>query len=386
MKKIPYGRQNITDEDVDSVVKVLKSDWLTQGPNIKDFENAFSKYIGSRFAVAVSNGTAALHLSVLALNIKPGDKVITTPNTFVASANCVKYCGGEIVFSDIDPDTYLLDIEKVIKLLEESPKGTYKGIIPVDFAGRANNLEKFRSLADEYGLWILEDSCHSPGGYFKDSKSENQNCGNGNYADLAIFSFHPVKHIAAGEGGMITTNNEELYKKLLMLRTHGIQQDPEKLINNHGCWYYEMQELGYNYRLTDFQAALGLSQLNRANIGIIRRREIAEKYYNSFKDSDFIKGQSGVIEGHAYHLYVIEVENRTGLLNVLRDLNIFAQVHYIPLHLMPYYQDLGWKKGDFPNVEKYYKHCLSIPVYPSLTDEDQDYVIDVIKTFYNGKY
>ncbi len=386
MKKIPYGRQNITDEDVDSVVKVLKSDWLTQGPNIRDFENAFSKYIGSRFAVAVSNGTAALHLSVLALNIKPGDKVITTPNTFVASANCVKYCGGEIVFSDIDPDTYLLDIEKVIKLLEESPKGTYKGIIPVDFAGRANNLEKFRSLADEYGLWILEDSCHSPGGYFKDSKSENQNCGNGNYADLAIFSFHPVKHIAAGEGGMITTNNEELYKKLLMLRTHGIQQDPEKLINNHGCWYYEMQELGYNYRLTDFQAALGLSQLNRANIGIIRRREIAEKYYNSFKDSDFIKGQSGVIEGHAYHLYVIEVENRTGLLNLLRDLNIFAQVHYIPLHLMPYYQNLGWKKGDFPNVEKYYKHCLSIPVYPSLTDEDQDYVIDVIKTFYNGKH
>ena len=386
MKKIPYGRQNITDEDVDSVVKVLKSDWLTQGPNIRDFANAFSKYIGSRFAVAVSNGTAALHLSVLALNIKPGDKVITTPNTFVASANCVKYCGGEIVFSDIDPDTYLLDIEKVIKLLEESPKGTYKGIIPVDFAGRANNLEKFRSLADEYRLWILEDSCHSPGGYFKDSKSENQNCGNGNYADLAIFSFHPVKHIAAGEGGMITTNNEELYKKLLMLRTHGIQQDPEKLINNHGCWYYEMQELGYNYRLTDFQAALGLSQLNRANIGIIRRREIAEKYYNSFKDSDFIKGQSGVIEGHAYHLYVIEVENRTGLLNLLRDLNIFAQVHYIPLHLMPYYQNLGWKKGDFPNVEKYYKHCLSIPVYPSLTDEDQDYVIDVIKTFYNGKH
>tara|TARA_B110000027_G_scaffold132463_1_gene158665 strand:+ start:64 stop:1230 length:1167 start_codon:yes stop_codon:yes gene_type:complete len=385
-KKIPYGRQNITDEDVNSVVRVLKSDWLTQGPSVKEFEDAFSNYIGSRFAVAVSNGTAALHLSVLSLNIKPGDKVITTPNTFVASANCVKYCGGEIVFSDINPDTYLLDIDKVRKLLEESPKGTYKGIIPVDFAGRANDLEKFRSLADEYGLWILEDSCHSPGGYFIDSNGEKQNCGNGNYADLAIFSFHPVKHIACGEGGMITTNDEALYKKLLVLRTHGIQQDPKLLLNNEGCWYYEMQELGYNYRLTDMQAALGSSQLKRADKGIIRRKEIANQYYKAFKDSDFIKGQSGIIEGHAYHLYVIEVENRKELIDYLRKLNIWAQVHYIPAHLMPYYKDLGSKKGDFPNSEKYYKHCLSLPMFPTLRDEEQEYVIDKINTFYNEKY
>ena len=386
MKKIPYGRQYITDEDIDSVVKVLKSDWLTQGPNVKEFENEFCEYIGSRFALAVSNGTAALHLSVLALNLKPGDKVITTPNTFVASANCVKYCGGEIVFSDINPDTYLLDIEKVRKLIEESPKGTYKGIIPVDFAGRANDLEKFRNLADEHGLWILEDSCHSPGGYFKDTKGVNQNCGNGKFAELAIFSFHPVKHIAAGEGGMITTNNEELYKRLLMLRPHGIQQDPEKLINNHGCWYYEMQELGYNYRLTDFQAAFGLSQLKRASSGIIRRKEIASNYYNAFHNSKFIKGQTGIIDGHAYHLYVIEVENRNGLINYLRDLNIFAQVHYIPTHLMPYYQNLGSKKGDFPNTEKYYSHCLSLPMFPTLKEKEQEYVIDKINSFYNEKY
>jgi|SaaInlStandDraft_1057018.scaffolds.fasta_scaffold09889_4 UDP-4-amino-4,6-dideoxy-N-acetyl-beta-L-altrosamine transaminase len=385
-KKIPYGRQNITDEDIDSVVRVLKSDWLTQGPSVKEFEDAFSNYIGSRFAVAVSNGTAALHLSVLSLNIKPGDKVITTPNTFVASANCVKYCGGEIVFSDINPDTYLLDIDKLRKLLEESPKGTYKGIIPVDFAGRANDLEKFRSLADEYGLWILEDSCHSPGGYFIDSNGEKQNCGNGNYADLAIFSFHPVKHIACGEGGMITTNDEALYKKLLVLRTHGIQQDPKLLLNNEGCWHYEMQELGYNYRLTDMQAALGSSQLKRADKGIIRRKEIANQYYKAFKDSDFIKGQSGIIEGHAYHLYVIEVENRKELIDYLRKLNIWAQVHYIPAHLMPYYKDLGSKKGDFPNSEKYYKHCLSLPMFPTLRDEEQEYVIDKINTFYNEKY
>jgi len=386
MNKIPYGRQNITDEDINSVVRILKSDWLTQGPSIKKFEDAFSKYIGSRFAVAVSNGTAALHLSVLALNLKPGDKVITTPNTFIASANCVKYCGGEIVFSDINPDTYLLDIEKVRKLLEESPKGTYKGIIPVDFAGRANNLEKFRSLADEYGLWILEDSCHSPGGYFTDSNGEKQNCGNGNYADLAIFSFHPVKHIACGEGGMITTNDEALYKRLLILRTHGIQQDPELLLNNEGCWYYEMQELGYNYRLTDIQAALGLSQLKRAEKGIIRRTEIANQYYRAFKNSDFIKGQSGIVEGHAYHLYVIEVENRKELIGYLRKLNIWVQVHYIPAHLMPYYKDLGSKKGDFPNCEKYYNHCLSLPMFPTLSDVEQEHVIDKINAFYNEKH
>ena len=386
MNKIPYGRQNITDEDINSVVRILKSDWLTQGPSIKKFEDAFSKYIGSRFAVAVSNGTAALHLSVLALNLKPGDKVITTPNTFIASANCVKYCGGEIVFSDINPDTYLLDIEKVRKLLEESPKGTYKGIIPVDFAGRANNLEKFRSLADEYGLWILEDSCHSPGGYFTDSNEEKQNCGNGNYADLAIFSFHPVKHIACGEGGMITTNDEALYKRLLILRTHGIQQDPELLLNNEGCWYYEMQELGYNYRLTDIQAALGLSQLKRAEKGIIRRTEIANQYYRAFKNSDFIKGQSGIVEGHAYHLYVIEVENRKELIGYLRKLNIWVQVHYIPAHLMPYYKDLGSKKGDFPNCEKYYNHCLSLPMFPTLSDVEQEHVIDKINAFYNEKH
>jgi len=386
MKKIPYGRQNITDEDIQAVVETLKSDWLTQGPSVKKFEKGFSEYIGSKFAVAVSNGTAALHLSVLALNIKPGDKVITTPNTFVASANCVKYCGGEVVFSDIDPSTYLLDLEKVRKLLEKSPKGTYKGIIPVDFAGRANDLEKFRNLADEYGLWILEDSCHSPGGYFIDSNGEKQNCGNGNYADLAIFSFHPVKHIACGEGGMITTNDEALYRKLLVLRTHGIQQDPKLVLKNEGCWYYEMQELGYNYRLTDMQAALGSSQLKRADKGIIRRKEIANQYYKAFKDSDFIKGQSGIIEGHAYHLYVIEVENRKELIDYLRKLNIWAQVHYIPAHLMPYYKDLGSKKGDFPNCEKYYNHCLSLPMFPTLRDEEQEYVIDKINTFYNEKH
>lgn len=393
---IPYGKQNITEEDIQAVAKALKGDFLTQGPTILEFEQAFANYIGCNYAVAVSNGTAALHLSALALGVGNGDKVITTPITFAASANCVRYCGGEVVFSDIDSETYLLDVEKAEQLLKASPKGTYKGIVPVDFAGRAVNLEAFRKLADEYGLWIIEDACHAPGGYFTDSKGQKQNCGNGNYADLAIFSFHPVKHIATGEGGMITTNDEKLYKKLLELRTHGITRDTAVFKNslefavgqpvNEGDsypgWYMEMQTLGYNYRFTDFQAALGISQLSRADQGIERRKAIASKYNTAFTGKEYIKGQSGYIDGHAYHLYVIEVEDRVGLYNYLREHKIFAQIHYIPCHLMPYYRNLGWKENDMPLAEQYYKHCISLPMYPTLTDEEQSFVIDAIATYF----
>ena len=391
MNAIPYGRQNITDDDIQEVIKTLKSDYLTQGPKINEFEVEFAKYVGSKYAVAVANGTAALHLCALALGVNTGDKVITTPITFAASANCVRYCGGEVVFGDIDPETYLLDIESVKLLLESSPKGTYKGIIPVDFTGRAVDLEAFYKLAKEYDLWIIEDSCHSPGGYFIDSNGVQQNCGNGNFADLAIFSFHPVKHIASGEGGMITTNDEKLYKKLLKLRTHGITKEESTYTNsiefaggteNYPLWYMEMQELGFNYRLTDFQAALGLSQLKRADEGILRRREIATKYNHIFSDKTYIKGQSGVIEGHAYHLYIIEVDDRLGLYNYLRENNIFAQIHYIPCHLMPYYKNLGWKEGDKPNSESYYKKCISLPMYPTLTNEEQSFVINTINLFF----
>lgn len=382
MNKIPYGRQHITDDDINAVVEVLKSDFLTQGPNIKMFEDAFAAYVGAKYAIAVSNGTAALHLNAMALDVKPGDKVITTPITFVASANCVRYCGGEVVFGDIDPDTYLLDINSVRRILENDPDGNYKGIIPVNFAGRVVNLEAFRALADEFDLWIIEDACHSPGGFFVNSKGNKQLSGNGNFADLSIFSFHPVKHIAAGEGGMITTNDEKLYKKILNLRTHGIQQDPAKKIENHGVWYYEMQELGYNYRLTDFQAALGLSQLKRADFGLEKRRAIAKNYEVAFQGLPFIKGQSGVIEGHAYHLYIIQVPNRKELVNYLREQNIFVQIHYIPAHLMPYYRQFGWKERDLPNAEHYYEDCLSLPMYPTLTEEEQKFVIDSIINFF----
>ena len=397
---IPYGRQNITEEDIAAVINTLQSDYLTQGPRIAEFEESFATYVNSKYAVAVSNGTAALHLCAMSLDIRPGDKVITTPITFAASANCVRYCGGEVVFADIDPETYLLDINNVRKLLEDAPKGTYKGIIPVDFAGRAVNLEEFKKLADDYNLWIIEDSCHAPGGYFRDSKGNKQLCGNAKFADLAIFSFHPVKHIACGEGGMITTDDKDRYEELLRLRTHGITKNQEDYKNSKNFasgtsgvysvneefpnWYMEMQELGYNYRLTDFQAALGSSQLKRADEGLERRRLLAARYDNAFKNKSFLKGQSGVIEGHAYHLYVIEVENRLGLYNYLRDNKIFAQIHYIPCHLMPYYRDLGWQEGDLPVSEKYYQNCISLPMYPTLQESEQDFVIDQINKFYGN--
>ncbi|WP_188767030.1 UDP-4-amino-4,6-dideoxy-N-acetyl-beta-L-altrosamine transaminase [Emticicia aquatilis] len=385
MTPIPYGRQCITEDDIDVVVKSLQSNFLTQGPTIEAFENVFADYIGCKYAVAVSNGTAALHLSALALGVNKNSKVITSPITFAASANCVLYCGGEVIFADIEEKSAVLDINKVRELLVNSPKGTFQGIIPIDFAGFPVNMESFRQLADEFDCWLLEDSCHSPGGFFMDSNGVQQNCGNGQYADLAIFSFHPVKHIACGEGGMITTNNKELYEKLLRLRTHGITKDSNKFVKKtqkDGAWYYEMQELGYNYRLPDLNAALGISQLQRAHEGIERRIEIARKYDAAFENTQ-IKTLHNP-RGHAYHLYVIQVDNRLGLYNYLKDNEIYAQVHYIPVHTLPYYQGLGWKNGDFPIAEAYYEKCLSLPMYPSLTDKQQDFVINSIKNYYNG--
>ncbi|MCE5319797.1 MAG: UDP-4-amino-4,6-dideoxy-N-acetyl-beta-L-altrosamine transaminase [Bacteroidales bacterium] len=396
IKPIPYGHQNITEDDIVAVIETLKSDYLTQGPKIKEFEDNFAKYIGCKFAVAVANGTAALHISAMALNVRPGNKVITSPITFVASPNCVRFCGGEVVFADIDSTTYLLDIESVKRLLEDSPRGTYQGIIPVDFAGRAVNMEQFRKLANEYGMWIIEDACHAPGGYFYDSYRNKHLCGNSEFADLSIFSFHPVKHITCGEGGMVTTNNEVLYKELLRLRSHGITKGDDKYINSiefasggyideteYPGWYMEMQEIGYNYRLTDIQAALGNSQLKKNDAGLIKRKEIAKKYNIAFKNKPYILNQSDFVDGHAYHLYVIEVKDRLNLYRYLRKNNIIAQIHYIPAHLMPYYRQFGWKEGDLPKAEKYYSKCISIPMFPTLTNEEQEYVIETINRFYN---
>ena len=375
MKKIPYGRQNIDQNDIDAVVSTLQSDYLTQGPKVREFESKFAEYVGANYAVAVNNATSGLHLSVLALNLSKGDRVITTPITFAASANCVRYAGGEVWFADIDPNTYLLDINSVKELIESKPKGFFKGIIPVDFAGLPVNMEKFRALADAHDLWIIEDACHAPGGYFIDSKSEKNFCGNGNYADIGVFSFHPVKHIACGEGGMLTTNSKALYEKLLLLRTHGITK--ENMEENHGNWYYEMIALGFNYRLTDFQSALGITQLAKNNKGVARRNEIASTYKKAFEGK--IKFQDLPARTYnAHHLFIIEVENRKELYDFLHSKGILAQIHYVPVHTMPYYKNIGYEGSDLINAENYYANCISLPMYPTLNDKEQEFVIEKI--------
>lgn len=398
MESIPYGRQNIEADDLAAVANVLTSEFLTQGPSVAAFEKQFADYIGAKYAVAVSNGTAALHLAAMALNTGAGQKVITTPITFSASANCVRYCGGEVLFADIDPQSYLISIESVKQLFRTHGKNI-KGIIPVDFGGRAVNLEQLRAVANEFDCWILEDACHAPGGFFVNSAGQPVKCGNGQYSDLSVFSFHPVKHIACGEGGMITTNDTALYDRLMLLRTHGITRQADKFTgdirfaqgNTESTtaewpgWYMEMQELGYNYRLTDIQAALGISQLSKADKGLARRREIAQRYASFFEGRPWCYSHSGYDPGHAYHLYVAGVKDRLGLYKFLRTKNIFPQVHYIPVHLMPYYRKLGWNHGDMPMAEKYYESCLSFPMYPSLTDAQLSYVFEQVELFYSGK-
>lgn len=380
-RPIPYGRQHITEADVQAVISTLHSDFLTQGPQVAEFERRFAQYIGVEYAVAVSNGTAALHLCALALGVQPGQRVITTPITFAASANCVRYCGGEVYFADIDPATALIDLHAVRRLLESHPKGYFHGLIPVDFAGLPVDLQAARQLADEFGLWLIEDACHAPGGFFTDAEGREQRCGNGQLAELAIFSFHPVKHIATGEGGMITTNRRDLYEQLLLLRTHGITRDAQRLARpDEGSWYYEMQELGYNYRMPDMLCALGITQLERADEGLARRRQLARQYDAAFAQTPGVTPLAGSA-GHAYHLYVIQVDDRRGLYEFLRTKQIFSQVHYIPVHTMPYYQQLGWQPGDFPRAEAYYARCLSLPMFPSLSDEEQQYVIDCVREF-----
>ena len=382
MNKIPYGRQNIEQDDIEAVVSTLKSDYLTQGPKVREFESKFAEYVGANYAVAVNNATSGLHLSVLALNLKKGDRVITTPITFAASANCIRYAGAEVWFADIDPNTYLLDINSVKELIESRPKGFFKGIIPVDFAGLPINMEDFRTLAESHNLWIIEDACHAPGGYFIDSKEDQNFCGNGRYADIGVFSFHPVKHIACGEGGMLTTNSKELYKKLMLLRTHGITK--ENMDENHGNWYYEMIELGFNYRLTDFQSALGINQLAKNEKGVERRNQISSAYKKAFEGK--IKFQDLPARTYnAHHLFIIEVENRKELYDFLHSNGILAQIHYVPVHTLPYYKKIGYSEADLSNAEKYYSNCISLPMYPTLSTEEQKYVINKVLEFISNE-
>jgi UDP-4-amino-4,6-dideoxy-N-acetyl-beta-L-altrosamine transaminase len=375
---IQYGKQTIEKEDLEAVIEILKSDFLTVGPKVDEFEKKFAHYVGSKYAVVVSSGTAALHLACLATGLKKEDEVITSPMTFAASANCALYCGAKPVFIDIKEANGLIDEN----LIENKISSKTKIIIPVHYTGLPCEMGKIKKIADKHNLIIIEDACHALGAKYKKSK-----IGDCAYSDMAVFSFHPVKHITTGEGGMITTNSEKLYKKLLLLRSHGITKDPEEMEDKgEGSWFHEMQELGYNYRMTDFQCALGISQLKKVDKFVEKRREIAKKYdeeFSKIKEIEIIE-ETENSEG-AYHLYVIKVKDgktRLKLFNCLKENDIFCQVHYIPVYWHPYYQRLGYKKGICPKAEKFYERIISLPIYPELKRKEQERIIKVIKDFY----
>ena len=380
MNAIPYGKQQITEEDIQAVLEVLKSDFLTQGPAVEVFEKKFCEFVGCRYAVAVTNGTAALHLAALALNVKPGDKVLCTTNSFVASANCILYCGGEIEFVDIDPKTFCIDLDILEDKLKSDNSINYKGIVAVDFAGYPMNFERVKKLADKYGLWVIEDACHALGAEFKDSQGNKRQSGDGTSADIAVFSFHPVKHIATGEGGMVVTNDQSLYEKLKLLRTHGITKNPDKMGQVDGGWYYEMQELGYNYRISDILCALGTSQLKRIENNLEIRKKIAANYDRELKGLVSTPIVDKNLK-HAYHLYVIQTDKRKELYEYLKKNQIFTQVHYIPIHTQPFYRQ-KYGRISLEKSEHFYSQALSLPMYHGLSENDQTVVIDRIREFF----
>lgn len=373
MHYIPYGRQSINEDDIKAVEEVLKSDFLTTGPKIAEFERKFADYVGAKYAVAVSNGTAALHIACMAAGIGEGDEVITTPITFAASANCALYCGATPVFADIDPVTYNILPESIEACVTERTKA----IIPVHYTGQACDMDAIHKIADRYNLIVIEDAAHAVGAEYKGKKI-------GSLSDMTEFSFHPVKHITCGEGGIVTTNREDLYEKLKLFRTHGITREEKFLHKVDGPWYYEQIDLGYNYRITDIQTALGISQLGRIDKFLEKRKKIAAKYDEAFRDFDGIEiPKQAEYSNSAYHLYVIKVDKsiRKALFEYLRANNIGVNVHYIPVYTFPYYREHGYENVKCENAEKLYESIISIPIYYDLSDEEQDYVIDKIKEF-----
>lgn len=372
---LPYGHQWISEEEIHEVIKVLKSNWLTQGNKIKEFEEKVATYCGAKYAVAVSTGTAALHAACFAANIREKMEVITSPISFVASANCVLYQKGIPVFADIQKDTYHIDPKEIKKHITKYTKA----IIPVHFTGQPCDIEEIHKIAKRYKLIIIEDAAHALGAKYKGEKI-------GSLSDMTIFSFHPVKHITTGEGGMILTNKKEFYERLLLFRTHGITKDPNRLNERKTLWYYDMQELGYNYRITDFQCALGIKQLDRLNEFVERRREIAKIYNHAFKDIEEIiipYEKKEVVS--SYHLYVILLRlerltgNRKEIFEALRAENIGVNVHYIPIYYHSYYQKLGYERGICPNAEEYYERTLTLPLFPKMSDRDVRDVINAVK-------
>lgn len=368
---IPYGRQSIDEEDINAVIDALQSDYLTTGPKVEEFEKAVANYTGAKYAVAVTNGTAALHIACLAAGITKGDEVITSPITFAASSNCVLYCGGKTVFADIEMDSYNINPLEIEKLITDKTKA----IIPVHFTGQPCNMGEITRIAREHNLIVIEDAAHALGASYGEKKI-------GCISDMTILSFHPVKHITTGEGGMILTNSKELYQRLKLFSTHGITRDEGLLLKNDGPWYYEQQELGFNYRITDIQCALGISQLKKLPAFLERRREIAKRYdmeLGNMKDLQ-LPPQKALRE-NAWHLYVILVpaKRRSELFYSLRQAGIGVNVHYLPVYQHPYYQKNGYEEVHCTNAEEYYSRAISIPMYAGLTYELQTLVIEEIK-------
>lgn len=369
---IPYGKQTIEQDDIQAVVDVLKSDFLTTGPKIAEFEQTVADYVGAKYAVAISNGTSALHAACFAAGIGPGDEVITTPLTFAASANCVLYCGGTPVFADVDPKTYNIDPEDIRRKITDKTKA----IIAVHLAGQPCDMDAIHSIAREHGLIVIEDGAHALGSVYKGKKV-------GSMSDMTTFSFHPVKPITTGEGGMIVTDNEDFYKKMVLFRSHGITRDDSMMTRNDGPWFYQQFDLGYNYRITDIQCALGCSQMKKLDRFLARRKEIVARYNEALADCDNIITPYQLSDTESgWHLYIVQVKNcdRRKVFENMREKGIGVNVHYIPVYMHPYYQEHGYENVHCANAEEIYSHIISLPLYPGLTSEQQDYVIDTLKS------
>jgi len=380
---IPYGRQSISESDIESVVKILRSDSLTQGPSVLEFEQVVKSRCKAQFAVVVNSATSALHISCIALGVGPEDTVWTSPNTFVASANCARYCGASVDFVDIDTDTWCMSVEKLkLKLEQHEASGLPlpKVVIPVHLSGQSCDMEAIFDLGQKYGFRIIEDASHAIGGTY-----QNAPVGNCRYSDIAVFSFHPVKIITTGEGGMALTNDKEMAELMVRLRSHGVTRDPKQMNNGSDePWYYEQLELGFNYRMTDLQAALGISQLERLNEFVKQRNELVQKYDDAFAD---VPVQRQVVPNNVYsarHLYVVRVHKKQhfSLFQSFQNNGIGVNLHYTPVHLQPYYRKFGFKKGDFPESEKYGEEAISLPLFPNLTNEKQNTVITILKDWF----
>ena len=372
-----YGKQSIDENDIDAVVEVLKSDFLTQGPAIEKFEKCVAEYCGAKYAVAVTSATAALHISCLSAGLGKDDILWTSPITFTASANCGRYCGADVDFVDIDPSTYnmsIAELEKKLQAAEIKPRV----VVPVHLAGQSCEMDKIYKLSQKYGFKVIEDASHAIGADYKETK-----VGCCKYSDMTVFSFHPVKIVTTGEGGMVLTNDKDLYEKLVLYRSHGITRDPKLMTGiADGPWYYQQIDLGFNYRMTDMQAALGYSQMQKVDEFVSKRRYLVKRYNELLKNINGIQlPDQNEDTDSSWHLYVVRVDfskiNKTKqqIFAEMKDRGICLNLHYIPVHTQPYYQKQGFKDGDFPNSEKYYEEAFTLPLYYSLTDEQQDYIV-----------